>query len=167
VPAGVKFNSGKISIGGNLSDASGNPLGASIPDTLDMTIRLMNRDTGGVSLYTERFLKVNSQSIIVSKGAFAANLGNGSTTDNLLQTVSMNPHLWVEIIIEDASPDTLRPRRPLSASPQALVATGNDALHGGGDPNSLNVNAVFGKYYINDADNSTWIKINVGWKRMD
>jgi PKD repeat protein len=167
VPAGVKFNSGKISISGDLRDANGNPVGATRPDTIEMTVRLMNRDTGGVALYTERFLKAHHQAVIVNIGIFAARLGEGFTQDSLKQVVTNNPYLWAQVIVAGAPPDTIKPRTPLTAVAQAIVTTGADAIHGSGDPNALNFGGVFGNYYVNNTDGSTWVKINIGWKRMD
>jgi hypothetical protein len=167
LPVGVKFNNEKLSVSGDLRDANGNLVGATRPDTIEMTVRLMNRDTGGVALYTERFLKAHRQAVIVDKGIFAARLGEGFTQDSLKQVVTNNPYLWAQIIVAGAPPDTIKPRTPLTAVAQAIVTTGADAIHGSGDPNALNFGGVFGNYYVNDADGSTWVKINIGWKRMD
>jgi hypothetical protein len=166
VPIGVRFNNEKLTISGDLRDANGNPLGSTQPDTVEMTVRVLNRDTGGVALYTERFLKANQQGVIVDKGIFAVRLGEGVTLDGLMQTLSTNPHLWVQLIIEGATPDTLRPSTPLTASAQAMVTHGAQPLHGNGDPGDLYVNTVFGAYYIDDTNGATWLKINNGWRRL-
>jgi hypothetical protein len=166
LPVGVKFNNEKLSVSGNLYDASGNPVGATRPDTVEMTVRVMNRDTGGAALYTERFLKANLQGIIVDKGIFTARLGEGTTQDSLKQVIANNPYLWVQIIIEGATPDTLKPRTPLTSSAQAMIAGGAQPLHGNGDPAANNVNTIIGAYYINDTNGSTWLKINSGWRQL-
>jgi hypothetical protein len=166
LPIGVKFNNEKLSVSGNLYDASGNPVGATRPDTVEMTVLVINRDTGGAALYSERFLKANNQGIIVDKGTFAARLGEGTTLDSLKQMLANNPYLWVQIIIEGATPDTLKPRTPLTASAQAMIAGGAQPMHGTGDPTANNVNAIIGAYYINDTNGSTWLKINSGWRQL-
>jgi hypothetical protein len=93
-------------------------------------------------------------------------LGEGATQDSLKQVLANNPYLWVQIIIEGATPDTLKPRTPLTASAQTMVAGGAQPLHGNGDPAANNVNAIIGAYYINDANGSTWLKINSGWRQL-
>jgi hypothetical protein len=102
----------------------------------------------------------------VDKGLFAARLGEGTTQDSLKQVISNNPYLWVQIVVEGAAPDTLRPRTPLTASGQAMVAGGAQPLHGSGDPTASTVGAVIGTYYVNDTNGATWLKINSGWRQL-
>jgi hypothetical protein len=84
--------------------------------------------------------------------------------------VSANANLWVEVTVDDGTPDVLLPRTPLTASPYALGGTPAPAavsLAGAGDPNAANAEGELGAIYVNETDNSTWLKLKSGWKRMD
>jgi hypothetical protein len=83
--------------------------------------------------------------------------------------------LWVEVTIDDGTPDILRPRTPLTAAPYSLGGTSAStmapamapALTGNGDPNTLGVDGQVGATYVNSEDNSTWFKLKSAWKRLD
>ncbi len=168
----ITTNSRKIAISGELMDASGNPLGYPNPVNVDAVIRLMSDSVAGTTLYTEEFRASANKSIRVSNGLFVARLGEGTTTGNLQQVVTNNAHMWVEITIDDGSPDALTPRTPLTASAYALggipsVAASAQVLQGAGNPNTLGMSAEIGSTYVNTVDNTTWFRLNQAWKLMD
>jgi hypothetical protein len=166
-------NNRKLAVSGELVDASGNPLGYPTPVTVDAIINLFNDSTAGTSLYTETFRANVSKGVLVSNGLFVARLGEGTTTQNLQQILATNANLWVEVTIDDGTPDILRPRTPLTAAPYSLGGTSAlapaiaPALTGSGDPNSLAIDGQVGATYVNSADNSTWFKLKSTWKRLD
>jgi hypothetical protein len=164
--AGSRFNSQKMSISGELRDANGNPVGNTTPVNVEMTLRVMNSDVGGAALVVETFRNSTNQGVSVDKGLFTVRLGEGTTEDNLQAVMAENPNLWVEIILEGTTPDTLRPRTPLTANGQSLVSNGTQPMHGNGAPGTQTV-AVTGTLYIDDASGVTWIKINTGWRRLE
>jgi len=171
----VATNSRKLAVSGELVDASGNPLGYPTPVTVDAIVNLYNDSTAGTSLYTEAFRANVAKGIRVSNGLFVARLGEGTTTQNLQQVISANANLWVEVTIDDGTPDILRPRTPLTAAPYSLGGTPPPALapsiapslSGNGDPNSLAIDGQIGATYVNSVDNSTWFKLKSAWKRLD
>jgi hypothetical protein len=79
--------------------------------------------------------------------------------------------LWVEITVDDGTPDVLQPRTPLTATAYSLGVTPTPSaapsLSGNGDPNAARVSGAVGALYVNDDDGSTWFKLNSGWKRLD
>jgi PKD repeat protein len=162
----------KLAISGELSDATGNRVGYPNPEPVDVTVRLWTAVTGGTVVHTESFLAANNQAVTVDDGFFVARLGEGATAGNLQQAIANNPQLWVEITIEGATPDVLSPRTPLTASAYALggvptlVPMSGGVLHGDGDPNAIQAGAAIGSYYVNDQDNSTWLKISIGWSQL-
>jgi hypothetical protein len=162
----------KLAISGELSDASGNPVGSPNPQIVDMSVRLWTDVAGGSLVYTEAFLASNNQGVSVDEGFFNARLGEGAATGDLQQIVSTNPQLWVEVTIEGPTPDILSPRTPLTASAYALggvptlVPMAGGVMHGAGNPNTIKADAVIGSYFVNDDDNSTWLKISNGWSLL-
>jgi Immunoglobulin domain/PA14 domain len=167
----VATNSRKIAVSGELADASGNPVGYPTPVTVDAIVRLYNQATAGTLLYTEAFLDSLGKGVTVNNGLFVARLGEGTTGQNLQQVISGNANLWVEITIDDGTPDVLTPRTPLTASAYALGGTPAPALapvlEGAGDPNQLGLQAEVGATYVNQNDQSTWFKLKSVWKRLD
>jgi len=165
LPADGRFNSQKLSINGELRDAAGNPVGSGTPATIPMTLRVLNSDVGGAALYTESFRTENQQGVVVDNGLFTVRLGEGTTSDNLAEVLASNPHLWVEIVIEGATADTLHPRTPLTSAGQSMVSAGMQPLHGSGTPEPALSN-VIGRMYIDDASGMTWIRTNSGWHQL-
>ena len=162
----------QLSISGNLTDASGIPLGNSAPVTIDATVRIFAASTGGDELYNESFISAQSKGIIVDKGLFVVRLGTGTTTFDLPSVIGANPNMFVEITIEGASPDVLLPRTPLTAaaysiSTAAAVQSVQTTLHGSGAPaNSIN-DAAVGTSYIDDVSKLSWIRVSSGWKLVN
>jgi len=171
----VANNSHKLAVSGELVDVSGNPLGYPAPVTVDAIVNLYNDSATGTSLYTEAFRAAAGKGIRVSNGLFVARLGEGTTSQVLQQVLAANGNLWVEVTIDDGTPDILRPRTPLTAAPYALGGTPAPtlapavapALTGSGDPNALGIDGQVGATYVNSADNSTWFKLKSSWKRLD
>lgn len=164
------LNNKKISISGELVDAAGNPLGYPTPIDVDVVVRLLNDAVGGTALYTEEFRAAAGKAVRVVSGLFVARLGEGATTGNLQQIVAANANLWVEITIDDGTPDVLTPRTPLTASAYALGGTPAAAaagLSGAGNPNAAGIQAAVGATYVNTSDNTTWFKLETGWKLLD
>jgi hypothetical protein len=164
-------NSRKLAVSGELVDAAGNPLGFPSPVTVDAIVRLYNDSVAGTALYTEDFRAAAGKGVRVTNGLFVARLGEGVSAQNLQQIVAANANLWVEVTIDDGTPDILRPRTPLTASPYSLGGTPAPtlaaALLGDGDPNVLGVTGPVGATYVNSDDNSTWFKLKSTWKRLD
>lgn len=166
LPATLRLNSKKMSINGELRNGNGTPVGSGSSDTVEMTLRVINSDTGGAALYVEQFRKANDQGVVVDNGFFSARLGEGATEDDLALVLANNPHLWVEIIIEGVTADTLRPRTPLTANGQSMVSGGAQTIHGNGAPHD-GAATVVGTMYIDDMSGLTWLKLNSGWKVVD
>ncbi len=158
----------KIAIAGELYDVNGTPLGNPVPVAIDFSVTLYNAEVGGDTLYTEHFMASNGEAITVSDGHFVVRLGEGVATTNLQQVVTNNARIWVEITVNDGTPDVLSPRTPMTAAPFSL-ATPNPikatsiVLEAAGEPNVLGVTATIGTYYVNTLDGSTWLKINTQW----
>ena len=162
----------QVTVSGTLTDASGNPLGTSSPVVVDATVRLFATQTGGTELYRETFWAGQGKGITVDKGIFVARLGTGVTSYDLRAVTSANVDLFVEITIEGATPDVLLPRTPLTAAAysltgQAPASAVANVLHGTGNPNNADVKAAIGTYFIDDAAQSTWLRVNTGWKQID
>jgi len=158
----------KLSISGELYDDAGNPLGLPTAEDVDMSIALYNASVAGQLLYTETFLASTGQAVTVDDGLFVARLGEGTTSGNLQNVITSNANIWVEITVDDGTPDVLSPRTPLTASAYSLGGTsGADQLQGSGDPDVIGITAAIGKYYVNTDDNSTWVKLANGWKALD
>ncbi len=158
----------KIAIAGELYDTNGTPLGNPVPVNIDFSVSLFTAEAGGNILYTENFLESNGEAITVSNGHFVVRLGEGVATVNLQQVVSNNARIWVELTVNDGTPDVLSPRTPMTASPYSLtapssVATVPTVLEVAGEPNNLGVTAAIGTYCVNTLDGSTWLKINLQW----
>ncbi len=120
VPQAGQTNEKKLTMSGMLYDELGDPIGYPEPETIEATVRLMNHSESGAVMYTENFLIENNQGVVVDNGFFALRLGEGTSDDNLQQIIAANPHLWVEITVEDDPPDVLLPRTPLTASPYSI-----------------------------------------------
>ncbi|MGL1900895.1 MAG: tandem-95 repeat protein [Fibrobacterales bacterium] len=158
----------KIAINGTLFDDTGAPLGTGTPVVVDVIISLMDAKVGGTALYTESFLLANDEAITVENGYFTVRLGEGNTAEDLEQVVTGNNRLWVEMIVDDGTPDVLSPRSPLTASAYTLGNGSNEnpetgVIRAEGNPNENSVNAEVGTYYVNTLDLSTWLKIATSW----
>ncbi len=167
----IPFNR-MISIAGVLEDEHGDVIGMTEPDTIDMSIRLVTEADSGDTLYTETFYYMDGQGVIVDEGNFVVRLGQGNSVDDIRSVISQQDKLFVEITIEGATPDVLHPRLPLTASPYALSVTGTtsdqqNVIHGMGDPVTNNVPGAIGMLYVNDEDNTTWMRLQSGWHLMD
>lgn len=163
-------NNRKLAISGELVDAAGNPVGYPTPVTVDAVVVLFNAATGGTALFTEEFHAAANQGILVQNGLFVARLGEGTTAQNLQSVLSANANLFTEITIHDGTPDVLAPRTPITASAYSMVATPAAAtagLQGDGNPNTLGVEAAVGATWVDTRDNSTWFRLQSGWKAMD
>ncbi len=167
--AGYRPTSQQLTVSGTLYDESGNPVGYPDPDSVDLTIRLVNALTGGDTMYTESFLESNDQSIPVLNGAMVVRLGAGVSADDLTAALGASPDLFVEITIEGETPDVLLPRTPLTASPYTLSngASGATVLHGTGNPNDSKMRSAIGSFYVDDDSQSTWLRVNTGWIQID
>ena len=170
--APVVPTSRQATISGTLTDASGNPLGTSSPVVVDATVRLFAIQTGGTELYRETFWAGQGKGITVDKGIFVVRLGTGSTSYDLRSVTAANADLYVEITIEGMTPDVLLPRTPLTAAAYSLTGAAPASaaaavLHGTGNPNNADVKATIGTYFVDDAAQSTWLRVNTGWKLID
>jgi len=159
-----KANSEKLAVSGELYDDSGYPVGDASPESKDMTIRLFDAATGGTAVYAESFLAIDTQDVLVDGGLFTAYLGEGTSSDDLSSVIANNKNLWVEITIEDGS-GPMTPRAPLTAAPYSLAPS--NVLSGSGSPVIRAIEAPLGTFYVNTDDNTTWMKLNAGWKLMD
>ena len=154
---------------GELVDDDGNPIGYPDPVDVDVTVKLYNDESDGVLLYTETFLAADGQAITVEDGLFVARLGEGTTSDNLRNVITQNSGLWVEITIDDGTPEVLQPRVPLTASAYAIGGQpllGAQTIYGQGEP-SASSEAAIGTFYIDTQTESTWLRIKRGWRVMD
>jgi hypothetical protein len=163
----------KLAISGELVDDFGNPVGYPDPEDIDVSIRLTDDAAAGNVVYTEVFLRENGQAVTVNDGLFVARLGEGATTDDLQQVITANPQLWVEITIEDESPDVLLPRTPLTASAYSLGGTpayapaAPQVLYGSVDPEALGGEYAIGTWYVNGKEGTTWLRIHEKWKLIE
>ncbi|MGL1934532.1 MAG: tandem-95 repeat protein [Fibrobacterales bacterium] len=158
----------KLAINGKLFGDDGMPLGSGDPVVVDIIVNLLDAEVGGTALYTESFLLANEEAITVDNGYFSVRLGEGNTTGDLEQIVTTNDRLWVEMIVDDGTPDVLSPRSPLTASAYSLGSNSNETPQTGviraeGNPNENDVIAEVGTYYVNTLDMSTWLKIATSW----
>jgi hypothetical protein len=137
---------------------------------VDATVRLFASATGGTELYRENFWASQGKGITVDKGIFVVRLGAGITSYDLHSVTSSNADLFVEITIEGTTPDVLLPRTPLTAAAYSITAPAAAApstLHGTGNPNNASLDAKIGTYYVDDSAQSTWLRVNTGWKQID
>jgi PA14 domain/Immunoglobulin domain/Immunoglobulin I-set domain len=168
----VTPNNQKIAISGELFDAAGLPVGSPNPVVVDVYVRLYAADVGTTELYTERFTFADGKGVRVSQGFFVVRLGEGITSNNLKNVIAANSHLWVEITVDDGTPDVLVPRTPLTsaaytqATAAATLST-NQGFVGAGNPNAVGIEAPVGSTYVNTVDNTTWFRLSTGWKLMD
>jgi hypothetical protein len=166
----VPFNK-QLAISGTLSDAAGNPLGNPDPELVDATARLYSTPSSGIALYTETFHAVNGKAVTVDNGLFVIRLGSGTTADNLQAIVSANDNLYVEITIDAETPDVLMPRTPLTASAYSITGPAQTLsariARGNGNPNLLGLEGTIGSYYVDNETQSTWLKADAEWKRID
>ncbi|MFC1584982.1 immunoglobulin domain-containing protein [Fibrobacterota bacterium] len=163
----------KLAISGELADESGNPVGYPDPVDMDVTVRLYNDKDAGSVLYTETFLAADGQAVTVEDGLFVARLGEGTTSENLQSVIAGNAGLWVEITIDDGTPDVLLPRTPLTASAYSLggsplfAPAAPQVVYGNSDPETMEGDFAIGTYYVNQENNSTWLKVSRGWQLID
>jgi Leucine-rich repeat (LRR) protein len=127
VPSTIRSTSQQVSIRGRLYDISGAPVGGSVTDTIETTVRLYDSLNGGAVKYTEFFRKADEHAINVNRGVFTIVLGQGTTTDTLWSVLARDSSLWVEITIDGSLPDVLLPRLPLTAAPYMLGNSTNTA----------------------------------------
>ncbi len=161
-----------LSITGTLYDEYGNPVGYPDPVDVDASIRLVTEETAGDTMYTETFYAGNGKAVEVDNGLFVARLGSGTTVNNLQAVLAAYENLFVEITVENGTPDVLLPRTPLTSGGYTLTGPPTatlqlNTIHGSGDPNALNVPGRVGMYYIDDETGATYLKLNTGWKLMD
>ncbi|MFW6221513.1 MAG: InlB B-repeat-containing protein [Fibrobacterota bacterium] len=109
-------NSQKVAISARLFDHNGQPIGSDSPENVDVIINLYAQETEGEVLYTEEFLESAGQAIVVEDGYLVARMGEGATIDNLIDIISANDDLWVEIVAEGNA----LPRVPITAAPYSL-----------------------------------------------
>jgi hypothetical protein len=124
--ADEQLNSNKITIGGELYDTQGNPVGPD-PDNpvmVDMEIRLYTVAEAGTPVYVETFLQADGKAASVALGLFSIRLGEGTTEYNLKDVIANNPRCFAEIVVTlpGQPSDTLSPRSPVTASPYLLTA---------------------------------------------
>lgn len=164
----------QLTITGSLSDSNSIPVGMSRPDTFGMKVKLFTSADGTIdSVYSEKFIKASQKGISISKGFFSIRLGSGSSTYNLKQVLSANRNLYAQVYLESPVRDTLLPRTPITATAYSLTtqpqttSSISAVLRGEGDPNTKGLSAEIGTYFINTLDNSTWLKVNTVWKKID
>jgi hypothetical protein len=100
----------------------------------------------------------------VVNGAFVVRLGEGTSSDNLLAIIREHANLYVSfaIAVPGATPETLEPRTPLTASPYALSAF-PAMLKGAVAPDSAGLDAPVGTHYVNTSTSQTFVKTFNGW----
>ena len=115
-PVAGTANSNKLSISGELFDQAGNRLGTPTPVTVNVKADIFDAATNGNLLFTETFYAVNGKAVLVNNGYFTVRLGEGTTTGNLQSTITGNNNLWVQLTVDNGTPDVLTPRTPITAS---------------------------------------------------
>jgi PKD repeat protein len=149
----------KMSISGELYDESGMPVGTPDPDTIDMVVRLAIDAEVGDTVYTETFLMVNDEGVEVYEGLFMVRLGDGTTGEDLVQTLGLYPSLFAEItVIDESGEETLRPRTEITAAPYSL--TNSPVQQGSGIPGG---SAPIGTLYVDTDTDETYIRVKTGW----
>jgi len=161
-----------LSITGTLYDEYGTPIGYPDPMPVNASIRLITDKRAGDTVYTETFYEENNQAVVVANGLFVARLGSGTSVNNLQSVLSAYQNLFVEISVENGTPDVLLPRTPLTAGPYALTAPSQtefnlNTIHGSGNPNDKKIQGRMGMYYIDDENGTTWLRIQAKWVMLD
>jgi hypothetical protein len=157
-----------IVVSGDLFDEQGTPVGYTGMRSMDFLVKLYPAINGDSAVYTESFLTEDNQAVEVSMGKFAVKLGEGKSTDNLMETVRTNPNLWVEFTVTrpGGNPETLSPRTPLTASPYALSGL-PQLLKGAVNPDTAGIVAPIGTHFLNTASSTTYIRTARGWKELE
>ncbi|MCX7727759.1 MAG: immunoglobulin domain-containing protein, partial [Chitinispirillaceae bacterium] len=111
-----------IVITGDLYTSGYKPVGDVEETKMDFKIQLYATERGGSPLYTETFYDEDNKAIIVKNGKFVLVLGDGKTSDDLVETVRNNKNLYISFTVSTpgGNPETLDKRIPLTASPYAL-----------------------------------------------
>lgn len=157
-----------IAVCGYLTDPDGKPIGDGSPQTVDAAVHLFSSASGPDTVYEETFLQANSEGVSVDKGIFIARLGTGVSLTDVQSVVRTFTNLYAEITITTPGQgsQTLLPRMQLNAAAYTVAAAAPKPVHGSGDPVSNNISASFGTFYVNDSDNSTWMKTQNGWGKI-
>lgn len=153
-------NSDKLSISGELFDAAGQPIGYPNAVTQTIIVDLYSSATAGAKLYTETFTNVS-----INDGYFSIRLGEGATTQKAADVIKANNNLWVQLTVDDGTANVLAPRTPLTAAAYSTAVGG--AQSGNGIPSIGAPQATIGSYYVNTADNSTWVRTQNGWFKLN
>lgn len=106
----------KIVLNGTLLSNDGTPVGATAPETYDISVRLHGHQTAADIHYSETFLVADTQGVTIDKGHFRLILGSGTSSDDLKSVIQNNNNLWVELLVDG---DVLS-RIPLTAAPFVL-----------------------------------------------
>ncbi len=157
-----------IVVTGELFDSQRAPVGYAGGRMVDMVIRLYSSVEGGEALYTESFLEEGAAGgIEVRDGRFVVRLGEGETSQNLMEVVRSHPNLYVEFSVTrpGGNPETLAPRTPLTSSPYALSAA-SEVMRGKVDPADAGLEAPIGTHYINTDTETTFIRTYNGWAAL-
>ena len=156
-----------ISVTGHLTDNGGRPIGNDSAQTVDAVVRLCTSLAGGDTVYQETFRASEQKGISVDKGAFIAQMGKGNSLVDVQAVLRNHANLYSEIgILTVNGEQTLRPRLALSAAAYTIVTPEAQPRRGMGDPNTANLMLPFGTFYINELDNSTWMKTQIGWAKI-
>ncbi len=153
-----------IVVTGELYDKDGIAVGYKNSAKMDFQVKLYPSILSDSIVYTEQFLEVNNQGIVIRDGKFSIRLGEGQTEDDLVDVIRGNPNLFVSFTVTrpGGSPEVLEPRTPLSASPFAFSGL-SEVLRGTIDPVIAGIEAPIGTYYINTINGNTFIKSNSTW----
>lgn len=109
-------NSRKIAISSSLFDHNNNPVGRDSSITIDLFVRIYDSEVDGNLLYTERFNVADGNGIVVDDGYLVTRLGEGVTSDVLIDVINANQDLWVEI----GTGSNVFTRIPLTAAAYSL-----------------------------------------------
>jgi hypothetical protein len=159
--AGVVSTSEMVSVSGRLSDSSGAPLGISSPVDIELVVRLYPDLMGGAAIHTESFLAANNQIVRVQNGFFVVHLGEGYSSQNVMDVMANHPNLYAEFQVGIGSgAEVLSPRIPVTTS---AYGGAPNFTSGSGSPTTM---AKVGAIYQNTVDNSLWYRVPGTWVRM-
>ena len=115
---------------GELSDVDG-----PITDSLSMTFRLFDTESGGNEVWSE------VRTVDIVQGHYVVLLGGAAQSNPIEDVLFQEPALFLEITVE--SDDPLLPRQPVASAPYAIVAGTAENLSGGTvDASSIAVNGL-------------------------